>query len=143
MIVNDNPNQFKNSLVKPQSFEKQVSAVDQLPDSDLQKIAKDRSNKQDFQRTVSTVTYKRDPYIAAYSKRRARSRCELCESEAPFLDNEGKPYLECHHILWLSEGGEDSIDNVVTLCSNCHRRIHVLNDSKDLEKLQNRLKMFL
>ena len=54
---------------------------------------------------------------------------------APFSDKNGEPYLESHHVEWLSKGGEDSIDNVVALCPNCHRKMHVVNDVDDLEKL--------
>ena len=34
------------------------------------------------------------------------------------------PYLEVHHKIRLSDGGEDTIDNVVALCPNCHRKAH-------------------
>jgi 5-methylcytosine-specific restriction protein A len=50
--------------------------------------------------------------------------------------------LECHHVEWLSCGGEDSIDNVVALCPNCHRRIHVLNDADDNMRLKKKLKLY-
>ena len=45
---------------------------------------------------------------------------------APFNDKKGRPFLESHHIRWLSEGGADSIDNVAALCPNCHRKMHEL-----------------
>ena len=47
----------------------------------------------------------------------------------------GEPYLETHHIVWLSEGGEDSIENTVALCPNCHRKMHVVNLQEDIDKL--------
>ncbi len=59
----------------------------------------------------------------------------------PFLDVEGKPYLEVHHIKWLSKGGADSIENAIALCPNCHSKMHVIDDPTDvaflLEKAQN------
>jgi 5-methylcytosine-specific restriction enzyme A len=69
-------------------------------------------------------------------KRVANGKCRLCEAPAPFLDKDGEPYLECHHIEWLSQGGEDSIENAVALCPNCHRKMHVLNLTKDIRKLK-------
>jgi hypothetical protein len=33
--------------------------------------------------------------------------------------------LEVHHILPLSEGGSDTIDNILLLCPDCHRREHL------------------
>ena len=35
-------------------------------------------------------------------------------------------------------GGEDSISNTVALCPNCHRKMHVLNQTADREKLIRR-----
>ncbi|WP_231702590.1 HNH endonuclease [Desulfocucumis palustris] len=60
----------------------------------------------------------------------------MCDSPAPFKDKKEEPYLETHHIEWLSQGGTDTIDNTVTLCPNCHRKMHTLNLNSDIEKLK-------
>jgi 5-methylcytosine-specific restriction protein A len=39
--------------------------------------------------------------------------------------------LEVHHIQWLSNDGDDTIDNIVALCPNCHRKMHILDLEKD------------
>jgi 5-methylcytosine-specific restriction enzyme A len=49
---------------------------------------------------------------------------------------DGEPFLEIHHIKWLSNGGDDSIDNTVALCPNCHRKMHALNLQKDIISLR-------
>lgn len=90
------------------------------------------------QTTVST--YVRSPYVSEYTKRRARGICQLCNQPAPFADAEGTPFLETHHVIRLADGGADSIDNTVALCPNCHRKMHILNLSEDIEKLFNILK---
>lgn len=54
-------------------------------------------------------------------------KCQWCKAEAPFIDNYGEPYLEEHHVQELANGGKDEIDNVVAVCPNCHRKIHILN----------------
>ncbi|WP_429628901.1 HNH endonuclease [Tunturiibacter psychrotolerans] len=46
-----------------------------------------------------------------------------------------QPYLECHHIVWLARGGDDTIENTVAMCPNCHRRMHVLDDRRKLTEL--------
>lgn len=69
-------------------------------------------------------------------KRRAKGICQLCEKPAPFNDKNGNPYLECHHIIWLSEGGADELRNTVALCPNCHKKMHIVNDDEDVKKLQ-------
>lgn len=42
--------------------------------------------------------------------------CQLC----------GKKHtlLEVHHIIWRSRGGSDNEDNLITLCHDCHSKIH-------------------
>lgn len=73
--------------------------------------------------------------MSEYAKQRANGICQLCHLPAPFIDRDGKPYLESHHIIWLSDGGEDSISNTVALCPNCHRKMHALNLDDDVNKL--------
>lgn len=80
-------------------------------------------------------TFVRDRYVSEYAKRRANGYCQLCGSPAPFLDKDGKPFLETHHVIWLAEGGSDSVDNTVALCPNCHRKMHYLNLDEDVQTL--------
>lgn len=40
------------------------------------------------------------------------------------------PILLIHHILPLSEFGDNSSFNLICLCPNCHKKIHYLYDSK-------------
>ena len=77
-----------------------------------------------------------DPYVAEYVKRRAKGSCELCKKSAPFLDPKGNPFLEMHHIVPLTAGGEDSIENTVALCPNCHRKMHVAHFPIDIALLK-------
>lgn len=65
--------------------------------------------------------------------------CELCEEPAPFQRKDGAAYLEAHHIIWLARGGQDTIENTVALCPNCHRRMHLLNLAADVLKLKLKL----
>ncbi|MFT5725904.1 MAG: 5-methylcytosine-specific restriction protein A [Desulforhopalus sp.] len=87
-------------------------------------------------RTVSTQTYERNPYVSELAKRKANGICALCKQSAPFKNKKGKPYLETHHIVWLSEGGEDTVENTVALCPNCHRKMHILNARQDIDVLR-------
>ena len=84
---------------------------------------------------VSTERYQRDPYVSRYAKLRANGLCQLCGERAPFCSTNGEPYLETHHIVWLSRGGRDDIENTVAVCPNCHRRLHVLDEEDDRRQL--------
>ena len=102
--------------------------------------AKGIKNKNPSRRYVRSLEYERDPIIAAASKYLAKGICQLCNNPAPFKDKNGQPYLECHHIVWLSEGGVDELINTAALCPNCHKKMHVVADPEDVKKLQSIIK---
>jgi predicted HNH restriction endonuclease len=74
---------------------------------------------------VKTKMYKRDPDVIAEVLIRASGICEKCNREAPFKRAiDGTPYLEVHHKIRLADGGEDTVENAVAVCPNCHRELH-------------------
>lgn len=81
----------------------------------------------------------RNPAVAKEAKLRANGICQLCGQKAPFLDAHGEPYLEAHHIVWISQGGEDSTNNTVALCPNCHKKMHILNLIDDVNYLKTKV----
>ena len=44
------------------------------------------------------------------ARRKSGFRCVICQ----------EPFVEVHHIIPQSEGGEDTIENAAPLCSRCH-----------------------
>lgn len=78
----------------------------------------------------STNQFVRDPNVVAWVLLQASGVCEACAAPAPFLRNDGQPYLEVHHVRPLSEGGPDTVDNAIAACPNCHRRLHHSDDRK-------------
>ena len=74
---------------------------------------------------VSTFVFKRDADVIVEVLERANGVCEFCNTKAPFLrKKDNQPYLEVHHKIRLADGGEDTIENAVALCPNCHRKAH-------------------
>lgn len=73
---------------------------------------------------LTSEAFERDPAVRAWVLRAAKGICELCLGEAPFVKEDGVPYLEVHHLRPLAEGGKDITENTVALCPNCHRRMH-------------------
>lgn len=103
--------------------------------SELKNAAENRSTDKPGKRTVKSTEIERDPYVSEYAKRLAKGVCNLCGQPAPFKKKDGSPYLETHHVIWLSKGGADSIDNTVALCPNCHKKMHIVNDPTDVKTL--------
>ena len=74
--------------------------------------------------TTTARAYVRDPLVKAWVLQKANGRCEGCRKPAPFTGDDGEPFLECHHVRPLADGGSDRISNAVALCPNCHRCSH-------------------
>lgn len=121
------------ALAKQQA--RRERTVKKLNDQELHERAR-LARRIPGQRTTVTKSYQRDPNVVMWVRRVAKGKCQLCGQPAPFFDKHGEPYLECHYIEWLSEGGEDSIENAVALCPNCHRKMHTLNLAEDLQTLK-------
>lgn len=106
------------------------------PDMDLDEIIAHPSYKY-----AQTKKYDRMRIVIRKTLKKANGICQLCNQYAPFLDDKNKPFLEVHHIIYLSRGGSDNEENTVALCPNCHRKVHILNSEEDLTKLQYVKKM--
>lgn len=76
-------------------------------------------------RSAVTQIYLRNPDVVVEVLLRATGLCEQCRSPAPFRRrSDSTPYLEVHHQRPLATGGEDTVDNAIALCPNCHRKAH-------------------
>ena len=74
---------------------------------------------------VSQAVFNRNQYVVAEVLDRANGICEKCNKPAPFIkDNDNLPYLEVHHKIPLAENGDDTVENAIGLCPNCHRQAH-------------------
>lgn len=78
---------------------------------------------------ASATVFSRDAAVREWVLKRSGGSCEACETPAPFLDSNGFPYLEVHHMKHLSLGGSDTVWNTIALCPNCHRRLHFAKDA--------------
>ncbi|HHF2997992.1 TPA: HNH endonuclease [Vibrio diabolicus] len=89
-----------------------------------------------YESSEGVPKYTRSELIKEITRRRAKGVCQLCKQSAPFVGKNGKPFLEVHHVEWLSRGGKDQTSNTVALCPNCHRKMHILDDKTDVDKLK-------
>lgn len=82
----------------------------------------------------STVDrFLRNPVVCAQVRLRAEGRCENCGAEPKFIAKFGR-FFDVHHLVALADGGQDSVDNSVHLCPNCHRRMHVDEHKSELRR---------
>lgn len=74
---------------------------------------------------ITTSSFQRNPDVVAEVLYRANGVCERCKNDAPFKRaKDGTPYLEVHHKITLANGGDDTVENAIALCPNCHREMH-------------------
>ena len=75
--------------------------------------------------TISTTVFRRNPHVVVAVLERAKGVCEMCSQPAPFIrSSSGQPYLEVHHTVTLAAGGDDTVENAIAVCPNCHREAH-------------------
>jgi hypothetical protein len=105
-------------------FEAKVAESQSISSQARQKRLSTASKTPERVRVVSTA-FRRNPDVVAEVLARAKGRCEECKLSAPFLRaRDNTPYLEIHHKVTLAAGGEDTVENALALCPNCHRRLH-------------------
>lgn len=104
--------------------DKLIAKARRMKDADLKRHVSNIS--EDPQKTnIVTSQYVRNAYVSEFVKRQAKGICQDCQKPAPFIvKNTDNPYLETHHIIALSVGGKDNVENVIALCPNCHRKRH-------------------
>jgi hypothetical protein len=114
------------------------SLIEDMPDEDKNVLEED--DETEYNRGEHHHTFfKRDPEHKKNALKRSSGKCELCKNPAPFKTKDNTPYLESHHIAYLSKGGKDVLSNVAVLCPNCHRKMHSLEDKKDVIMLKKNI----
>lgn len=84
-----------------------------------------KTNKTPETIQITQRVFKRNPDVIAEVLDRANGICEVCRTQAPFIRaSDGTPYLEVHHKKLLAQGGDDTVDNAIAVCPNCHRKAH-------------------
>ncbi|PKM20846.1 MAG: HNH endonuclease [Gammaproteobacteria bacterium HGW-Gammaproteobacteria-15] len=97
--------------------------------SELRQAALESAPKNATPNEKRETAYYRSEALKLYVIARSGGFCEGCKSKAPFNTKAG-PFLECHHVHRLADGGPDHPKNVVALCPNCHRRAHFAKDAE-------------
>jgi hypothetical protein len=92
--------------------------IARLNNPELQGKDYQKSNRLDENLRIATLM--RDKY-----------KCVNCNKKT------GK--LHAHHIVFRSQGGKDTIDNLVTLCEGCHKKVHEGKLKLDLKGKSNKL----
>ena len=106
------------------NFQSKVRRASKFSNEELERRV--ASAKKKPERISSWVEcHKRSEDVVELVLRRANGICEGCGEDAPFRrKTDDEPYLEVHHVKRLADGGEDTVENAIALCPNCHRKRH-------------------
>ena len=105
--------------------------IARLNNPDLYGKAYQESNRLDENLRIATLM--RDRYQCTQCEKKnsgSRDR-KVCTSDNH--SNRAKPQLDAHHIVWKENGGKDTIQNLITLCKSCHRKVHKGKLQLDIE----------
>ncbi len=97
--------------------------------------------------TVTHLLYERNIYIVNKKKRQAALKgaleCEICHFNFEKVYGKvGKNFIEVHHIVPLAEAKglhKTKLEDLILVCSNCHRMLHRLPSKKAVDMLKNSL----
>ena len=93
------------------------------------KMAETGNNAEPLEKPVkSEVTVRIDFHnanVIAHVLARADGKCEECHGPAPFIrSSDNMPYLEFHRLRTASDKEDESPEDFIALCPNCHRKVH-------------------
>lgn len=83
--------------------------------------------------SLSGRKYSTNPRLAKTALKLSDYLCELDNHHITFLNKADNPFMEPHHFVPMAAQGDieqnlDCIENIVSLCPNCHSAIHYGND---------------
>ncbi|MFT0172786.1 HNH endonuclease [Paraburkholderia mimosarum] len=99
-----------------------AAALSRTPEARHARLA--QAEKMPSVATVTTRVFQRNADVVAEVLYRADGVCQICGKPAPFTRKDGSPFLEVHHRVQLAHGGEDTVENAIATCPNCHREAH-------------------
>lgn len=124
-------NQFLTELSDPDRYS---AFLDGDPLLRASLLARERGRRFPEKVQTATVQFLREPSVASYAKLAAKGACSLCGERS---DMDPMSFLDCHHIIFLRDGGSDTRENVVGVCPNCHRRLHISPERETVARLRH------
>jgi hypothetical protein len=111
---NDNISELENSIVDLNIINEDLKACE----GDEVRIVKEHVFRE---RNSNLVDEKKDK-----AKKDGKMQCECCNFDfSEVYPDLGEGFIECHHTRPISHGARvTSLDDLVLVCSNCHRMLH-------------------
>lgn len=97
-------------------------------------------------KSAASTNWPRSPRVAKIALENASYTCEYDKTHTTFISKaSGKQYVEVHHLVPMEKQHDFNVsldvpENIIALCPNCHRKIHLSGQEEKspmLEKLFN------
>ncbi|WP_110685933.1 HNH endonuclease [Salinicola aestuarinus] len=112
-------------------------------------VAEEIESNEDYfegaSKSVLVNQYERNSKARAQCLNKHGYQCKVCEFDFKhFYGGLGKEYIHVHHIVPISEIGQeyqiDPESDLVPVCANCHAMIHRTRPAQSVEGLRNHLR---
>ena len=127
-----------------------VGTVDDVEEDTINKKVADGASKIPVRVSGTNQSSKRiykNPLFGKIAIMEADYKCEYNPSHITFVSSKsGKPFMEAHHLLpagkalevWDKQGVNiDCVENLVSLCPNCHSAIHYGDKNERKQLIEN------
>lgn len=137
VLIEVNDSKLNLSFEKEVDYEYQVLHSEVLSEEFIKKIPK--------QRNINSTSWERNPKLAKSILVKNGYKCQFNEEHRSFISQvTNKNYVEAHHLIPMEFQGEfqnnlDIPENIVTLCPNCHKQVHLGNSKAKKEILESLL----
>ena len=93
--------------------------------------------------TSESIKWVRDPKIKGLALKNANYKCELDNSHKTYI-YKGVQFMEGHHLIPMAyqhffPNSLDVVSNIISLCPNCHRKIHY---GEPIERIEMAKKLY-
>lgn len=95
------------------------SEIEQLDENKLLQMIIDNEKINQEIIEINSKKYKRHNYLMVLIKKYRNYMCQFCSTT--ILKESGDYYIEACHIKSKSDGGKDTLNNILVLCPNCHK----------------------
>ena len=129
-------NLYEEVIGKRKKIEEIINKTEE-EEIDYQKPGKKRTT------TTASIKWVRDPKIRDLALKKTNYKCELDNSHQTFI-YKGVQFMEGHHLIpmeyqHLFTNSLDVVSNIISLCPNCHRKIHY---GEPLERIEMATKLY-
>lgn len=143
ILLNEDGLFLENDL-NEEEFQQVVQELTIIKDSEIIEDEQKRVRPEPIVNKDGGIQWSRNAVTASKALKLSNYKCEIDLSHSTFISKStNMPYVESHHLIPLAKQEDfqydlDQLANLISLCPNCHRLVH-LGIDEDKEELLRKL----